>query len=50
MKHGFAMTEWPFEKGLTVSPSLTSLDIEASPHRSEQTRRGDGGFRGCEGI
>lgn len=46
MKHRFAKTAWPFEKGLTVSPFLTSLDLEASPHHSEQTW-GDGGFVGC---
>lgn len=45
MKHRFAMTEWPFEKGLAVSQFLASLDLETSPHHSEQTW-GDGGFMG----
>lgn len=35
MKHGFARTEWPLEKGLAVSQLLTSLDLEALPHHPE---------------
>lgn len=37
MKNESTMTEWPFEKGLTVPQFLTSLDLEASPHHSDQT-------------
>lgn len=46
MKHGSAMTEWPFEKGLAVSQFLTSLDLEASPHHSDQGW-GERGLVGC---
>lgn len=46
MKNEFSMTEWPFEKGLVVSPFLTNLDLEASPHHSDQAWGGRG-LVGC---